>query len=389
MSGALSRRHMLSACVRGAGAAALASSKSRAGILSDWFGIEDGTAQSAPKALWKWSREARYCSSDGKVVACALCPNACRIAPGARSRCRVRVNVDGALHTLVYGNPAAVHVDPIEKKPLYHFHPTSQALSVGFAGCNFQCLNCQNWELSQNPPEELRCHSLFPEEAVSLALQRGCRSIAYTYNEPSVVYEYMLDTARAARAQHVANVWVTNGYLNPEPLEELCGALDAANVDLKSFSEETYRVLNSGRLQPVLDTLKLLREHGVWFEITTLMVPTYSDSIDMVRRMCGWILSELGPDYPLHLSRFHPQYRLDHLPSTPPSTLIKARATAVEEGLHYVYIGNYRSASGEESNTYCPACGALVVERVGYTVARLDISHGACRHCGEKIAGRW
>jgi pyruvate formate lyase activating enzyme len=299
----------------------------------------------------------------------------------------VRVHKDGKLYSLVYGNPASVHVDPVEKKPLYHFYPGTGVFSMGYAGCNLHCLNCQNWEISQRRPEDLRTYSLFPEQAVASAVKSRSLSLAYTYNEPSVTYEFMLDTARAARAKGLKNISVTNGYINREPLLEFCRYLDAANVDLKSFSDRTYRTLNFGKLQPVLDTLKLLKEKGVWFEITTLIVPTYTDDPDMIREMCRWIRRTLGPDYPLHFSRFHPQYKLDHLPATPPSKLLRARAIAMEEGLHYVYIGNYRT--GEGSNTYCPQCGEPVIERVGYVIKRMNLEAGRCGTCGREIAGRW
>jgi pyruvate formate lyase activating enzyme len=347
------------------------------------------TQNDAPRKLWQWSKEAYNYIVLGKNVECKLCPNECKMEPESRSKCQVRVHKDGKLYSLVYGNPAAVHVDPIEKKPLYHFYPATDSFSLGFAGCNLQCLNCQNWELSQQYPEELRSYTLFPEQAALAAEKNKCLSIAYTYNEPSVVYEFMLDTSRLARDRNMKNVWVSNGYINREPLLEFCNYLDGANVDLKSFSEEIYEKLNYGKLQPVLDTLQLLKEKGVWFEITTLIVPTYSDDPGMIRKMCKWIYKKLGPDCPLHFSRFGPQYKLKHLPPTPPSTLITARKIAMEEGLHYVYLGNYRTPDGAGSNTYCPNCKESAVERIGYYVTKNNIKEGKCGNCENPIAGRW
>jgi pyruvate formate lyase activating enzyme len=343
----------------------------------------------APKNLWKWSKEAYHYIDLGENLECKLCPNECKMEPESRSKCKVRVHKNGKLYTLVYGNPAAVHVDPIEKKPLYHFYPGTGVFSLGFAGCNLQCLNCQNWELSQKKPEELKRISLFPEEAVMTTIQSRCKSIAYTYNEPSVVYEFMLDTSKLAGGSNVKNVWVTNGYINREPLLEFCKYLDAANVDLKSYSEEIYKKLNYGKLQPVLDTLQLLKEKGIWFELTTLIVPTYTDDMIMIREMCKWISKNLGPDVPLHFSRFGPQYKLEQLPSTPPSKLIEARKIAMEEGIRYVYIGNYRTPDGSGSNTYCPDCKETVIERIGYLVTKNTLKTGKCGNCDFPIAGRW
>jgi len=372
----------------------------------------------APKGeLWRqwqqrgWAHPARHALKLGRNVQCKLCPNDCLLAPGDRGRCRVRVNQDGALYTLAYGNPCSFHVDPIEKKPLMHFLPGTEAFSIATAGCGFRCLNCQNWDISQRKPEETKDPrgeavrltpsrlaslrgedvdrlSMFPEDVVALARHLKSRSIAYTYSEPTAWYEYMFDTARLARAEGVKNVWVTCGYIRPEPLEELCGVLDAANVDLKSFDEAVYRRLNSGKLQPILDTLVTLKRRGVWFEVTNLVVPTYTDDLEMIRRMCGWLLEHIGADYPLHFSRFHPAHRLTHLPPTPVEVLTQARETAREMGLRHVYIGNVRGVEGAET-TFCPACGKAIVEREAYTVRAVRVVHGACAFCGTPIAGVW
>ncbi|MBD3419752.1 MAG: AmmeMemoRadiSam system radical SAM enzyme [Chitinivibrionales bacterium] len=353
------------------------------------------TGETAPKASgkasvvpgWKWSKKAGHFKKMDRIVQCQLCPNGCRLHRNGRGTCRVRVNKNDVLYSLVYGNPAAIHIDPIEKKPLYHFYPGTDSFSLGFAGCNLSCLNCQNWELSQKKPEELQNYSCFPHQAVETAMQKKCRSIAYTYNEPSVVFEFMHDTARLAHLKQLKNVWVTNGYINREPLLELCECIDGANVDLKSFSDDVYRKLNFGRLQPVLDTLKTLHEQNVWFEITTLIVPAYTDDSAMIRDMCAWIVDTIGGDHPIHFSRFGPHYKLKHLPPTPPSKLLEARDIARSAGINYVYIGNYRTGDG--GTTFCPGCRAKVIERIGYVITGMNLKGGACGACGHKIAGRW
>ncbi len=341
----------------------------------------------APEKLWKWSKEAYHYLSLGSNVQCQVCPNMCVLEPGDRSICRVKVNVKGKLYTLAYGNPCSVHVDPVEKKPLFHFLPGSRAFSVATAGCNFRCLNCQNWTISQSRPEETENIELFPENAVRAALKSGSVSMAYTYSEPTAFYEYMYDTAKLARERGLKNIWITNGYMNREALLDLCKYMDAANVDLKSFREEIYNKLNSGRLQPVLDTLVTLRSQGVWFEITNLVIPTYTDDMDMIREMCRWIKSSLGSDYPLHFSRFAPMYKLTHLPPTPVRVLEEARKIAFDEGINYPYIGNVPGHEGE--NTYCPKCGKLIVGRAGYQIKHFHITNSSCSFCGEKIAGVW
>lgn len=342
----------------------------------------------APKELWKWSKEVYYkAGMDNRYVRCLTCPNMCVLPPDARSRCRSHVNKGGRLYTLVYGNPCAVHIDPIEKKPLYHFLPSSDTFSIATTGCSFHCLNCQNWEISQARPEDVRFYDLFPEAVIQKVLQTECQSIAYTYSEATTFYEYMLDTSRLARENSIKNVWITNGYINEAPLSEFSKTLDAANVDVKSFSESTYASLNAGRLKPVLRTLKILKDKGVWFELTALIVPTYTDDMEMVKKMCHWILENLGVDYPLHFSRFHPQYKLTHLPPTPIAFLERARKMAMEMGINYVYVGNIPSA--ESNHTYCPSCKRKIVERRGYAIGNVDITKGKCSYCNELIAGVW
>jgi len=341
----------------------------------------------APSRPWKWSIEAFHYSTRGSSVQCRVCPNRCYLRPGDRSICRSKVNIGGKLYSLTYGNPCAVHVDPIEKKPLNHFFPGTPVFSIATAGCNFRCLNCQNWEISQRRPEEVRHVELFPEEVVKETVKVKVPSIAYTYSEAITFYEYMYDTARVAKEHGIRNVLVSNGYINRMPLLELTKHLDAANIDLKSFDDRTYRCLNGGTLKPVLNTLKTLSEAGVWLEVLTLVVPTYVDDLDMVKRMCGWILEQLGPDYPLHFSRFWPQYKLTRLPPTPISTLELFRDTALKQGIHYVYIGNVPGHEG--CNTYCHNCKKMLVERKGYFISQFHIEEGRCRFCKTRIPGRW
>jgi pyruvate formate lyase activating enzyme len=357
-------------------------------ILAGEKNIKKIIPNDAPEELWKWSKEVYFKRALKKgYVQCLTCPNRCILPPGARSRCKSHVNMGGSLYTLVYGNPCAVHIDPVEKKPLYHFLPATSAFSIATTGCSFHCLNCQNWEISQVRPEEVRFYDMFPPAVVEAAAAKNCRSIAYTYAEATTFYEYMIDTSRLARERNIRNIWITNGYINETPLLELTKSMDAANVDIKSFSEDIYSRLNAGRLKPVLNTLKVLKERGVWFEMTALIVPTYVDDMEMIKKMCHWIVETLGPDYPLHFSRFSPLYKLTHLPPTPISFLEEARREAMKIGLHYVYVGNIPPA--ESSNTYCPSCGKKIVARRGYRINEINIRDGKCLYCGQVIAGVW
>jgi pyruvate formate lyase activating enzyme len=342
----------------------------------------------APDQLWKWSREADYYMTlPGDAVMCGICPNGCVLYKGDRSICRSRVNINGKLYTLAYGNPCSVNTDPIEKKPLFHFKPTSMALSIATTGCNFRCLNCQNWQISQAKPEDVRFNELFPKQVIETALEKKAASIAYTYSEATTFYEYMIDTARLAKIKGISNLWISNGYINPEPLSALCEVLDAANVNLKSFDNGTYQKLNGGTLEPVLNTFKTLHERGVHFEMTTLVVPGYVDDSKMIKKMCQWIVSNLGPDHPLHFLRFFPQYKLDRLPPTPVSVLTNFREIAMATGIRYVYVGN---VPGHEGNhTYCHQCGKLLIERNGYHIPTNNIENNKCRFCKSTIPGRW
>ena len=345
-----------------------------------------GFFQDAPDELWQWAREAAWYDSDRGMVRCRLCPHECVLAEGDRGFCRTRVVLDDKLHTLVYGNPCSVHVDPVEKKPLFHFLPGSPILSLATAGCNLRCLNCQNWEISQAKPEATRNGDLPPASLVDYSRGKGIPSLAYTYSEPIIFYEYVRDTASLARQAGIRNVLVTAGYILEPPLRELCRVVDAANVDLKGFNDEFYRKVTGGRLRHVLRSLEVMREEGVWVEVTRLIVPTYSDDLEDIRQMCAWMARALGPDTPLHLSRFHPAYRLQGLPPTPVETLERAGQIAAEEGLHYVYVGNVPGHGGQD--TICPHCHEPVIERRGYTIVANRLEGTRCP-CGREIPGVW
>lgn len=347
----------------------------------------DLDAPSNPDDLWKWSREAIYYIETPKGIKCKLCPQNCELKEGETGDCRTRVVKDNKLYTIAYGNPCALHIDPIEKKPLYHFLPGSKAFSIATAGCNLACLNCQNADISQQSPKDTRNYDLMPDAVLNECIKGNCKSIAYTYSDPVAFYEYTLDTAKVAREEGFKNVFISAGYIHEKPLRELAKYLDGANIDLKSFSDETYEMLNAGTLQPVLDTLKILKEEGVWLEITNLVIPTWTDNMDMIKEMCGWLAENGFADTPLHFSRFHPMYKLSNLPSTPHKTLKQAHAIALSEGMQYVYIGNVPGSGAE--NTICHHCGEPAIERKGYSIINNNIKDGKCGSCGEIIPGRW
>ena len=308
------------------------------------------------------------------------------LSPGETGLCRAKANVGGRHFSLSWQNPCSIHVDPIEKKPLYHYLPGSKAFSLAVAGCNFRCLNCQNWEISQVGPREVHAYELSVESAVESALRYDCRSIAFTYSEPTSFYEYALEIAEAAKVSGVRSAWVSNGYIRRAPLDRLCRSLGAGAINLKSYEESVYWKLNSGHLQPVLDTLVRMKENGVWLEVINLVIPTWTDDLEMIRRMCRWFVSALGPDTPLHFSRFTPLFRLAQLPPTPVETLTRAREIALAEGIRFVYIGN---VPGLAENTTCPGCGQTLIERSGYRIRKLGLTNGACESCGRSIPGVW
>ena len=326
-------------------------------------------------------QEARHWKpvSDGHVE-CRLCPHRCLVGEGRVGTCGVRLNQAGKLYSLVYGMPAAVNVDPIEKKPLFHVLPGTDILSLGTVGCNLTCRFCQNCTLSRGDPGRTRGVSLSPDDAVRAARSRGCPSIAFTYNEPTVFAEYAEDIAAAGRQAGLLHVFVTNGYVSQEALPDVYANIDAANVDLKAFTDEFYRKWTRSELQPVLDTLVELRRRGVWFEVTNLVIPGLNDSESDLTRMCEWILENLGDRVPLHFSAFHPDHELLDTPPTPPRTLARARQLARQLGLKYVYVGNVRDDEG--SSTYCPECDGLLVARSWHTLRETHFKGDRCAHCG-------
>jgi len=331
--------------------------------------------------------EARlYDRLENRRVQCHLCAHRCRISEGGRGICAVRENRNGTLYSLVYGRTVSQHIDPIEKKPLAHFYPGTTAYSIATVGCNFHCEWCQNANISQMPRETglIVGERAAPEEIVSAAKRARCRSIAYTYTEPTVFFEYAYDTARLARQDGIANVYVTNGFMTEEMLKAFDGYLDAANVDLKAFRDETYRRYVGGRLQPVLDSLKLMKDLGIWVEVTTLVVPDINDDDEELRDAARFVAQELGPETPWHISRFFPGYQLRHVPPTPVRTLNRALEIGEEEGLRYIFAGNVPG----EANTECHACGELLIRRAGYRILGNRVAPGqVCPNCGTPVAG--
>jgi pyruvate formate lyase activating enzyme len=330
-----------------------------------------------------------FCHTEhaGNYVKCGLCPKGCLISEGHRGDCQVRENRGGTLYTMTYGNPCAVHNDPIEKKPFYHYLPGSLAFSLATAGCNLHCLYCQNWQISQVPPEQTQFINLPPEEVVTSAQKQGSASIAFTYSEPIVFYEYVVDTARIARSRGVRCVVVSAGYINQEPLRELCTVVDAIKIDLKGMNEDFYEEVCSATLGPVLETIRTIARSGVHLEIVNLVVPRHNDDPEDMRTLAKWVRNEVGPDVPLHFSRFGPMYRLKNLPPTPVQSLEQARDIALEEGLKFVYLGN---VPGHPANhTYCPQCGDAIILRSGFEVVEMHLQDGRCAFCGEEIPGVW
>ena len=325
---------------------------------------------------------------DGRIV-CEICPRACKIGVGQRGLCYVRQNVDGRMVLTTDGLSSGFCVDPIEKKPLYHFFPGSSVLSFGTAGCNLACAFCQNHEISKSREVETSAQKAAPAAIARAAVELGCASVAFTYNDPVIFYEYAMDVAAACHERGVKTVAVTAGYVSAEPRAEFFRCIDAANVDLKGFSEDFYHRLTAAHLAPVLDTLVYLkRETDVWLEITTLVIPEENDSVAEIDALTRWIATELGPDVPLHFSGFFPDYRLLDHPPTPKATLVGARAQAEANGVKHVYVGNVRDREGE--TTFCAGCGAPLIRREGYAIAAYALdAAGACRRCGTKLAGRF
>ena len=322
-------------------------------------------------------------------VKCELCPKLCLIEPGQSGECRVRINIDGVLRSVVYGYPCSIHIDPIEKKPLFHFLPGTGILSIATVGCNLHCTNCQNWEISQANPEDesISAYVCPPEKLVALTRQNNCLSLAYTYTDPVVYYEYTYDSAKLARQANIRNVLVTAGYINAEPWKRLLQYVDAANIDLKSISDDFYRRICSATLKPVQNALVLAKASGILVEVTNLVIPTLNDEPEHIRELARWIKVNLGGETPLHFSGFYPRYKMLNLPPTCMKTLETAREIAISEGLDYVYIGNIASRQGQ--NTYCPGCKKLLIERSGYTILQNRLEKGCCPDCEKKIYGVW
>lgn len=334
-------------------------------------------------------RKAQFWESlPGSAVRCGLCAHRCRILPGRRGICGVRENREGTLYSLSWGKLAAAHVDPIEKKPFFHFLPGTLSFSVAASGCNLSCRHCQNAELSQGPREGRgpAGEEVPPESVAAAASAEGCRSLAYTYSEPTVFWEYARDIALQARERGLKNLFVTNGYMTPEALRESAPWLDGANVDLKSFREKFYREVCGGSLAPVLETISLMKELGIWVEVTTLIIPGYNDARAETEELARF-LAALGRDIPWHVSAFRPSWRLRDAPPTPAGTLRRIRETGLSAGLRFVYTGNIPGEEGE--NTFCPSCRALLVRRVGFSVAKNLLRDGACPDCGQAIPGVW
>jgi len=329
-----------------------------------------------------------YENLDNKIVRCNLCPNHCILAPGQIGLCKARKNVDGKLYSMVYGKIASVHLDPVEKKPLFHFLPGSLIYSISTTGCNLQCKFCQNWQIAQVFPWEVETKKMSPEEVVEEAIKSGAKAIAFTYNEPTVYYEYMEDIAKLAKEKGLKTVVISAGYINEEPLKELLPYIDAYKIDFKGVDNKFYQKMTvSGRVEPVMAAMKIIKKSGTWLEIVNLVIPGENDSEEDLRKLILWIKENLGTDVPLHFTRFHPDYKLLNIPPTPLETLKKARKMAMDLGLKYVYIGNVDDLEG--STTYCPESKEPAIIRKGFFVLQNNLNEeGQCK-TGEKIPGIW
>lgn len=338
----------------------------------------------ADETLYK----AKYYEKLGNgIVRCNLCPRRCVLSPGQIGVCRARKNIDGELYSLVYGKIASAHVDPVEKKPLYHVLPGARTYSIATTGCNLQCRFCQNWQISQVFPWEVRTTDMTPERVVEQALYHNADAIAYTYGEPTIFYEYMFDIAKLARQKGLKNIVISAGHINPEPLKDLLPYIDAYKIDFKGFSEEFYREMTLGELEPVLKAMKIIKEQDVWLEIVNLVIPQQNDSDEDLKNLITWVKDNLGADVPLHFTRFHPDYKLLNVPPTPIKTLKKARKMALNLGMQYVYTGNLYDPEG--STTYCPESGDLAIVRQGFFIKENNLNeYGQCSS-GEQIPGIW
>jgi pyruvate formate lyase activating enzyme len=335
----------------------------------------------------KENRSGKAHQGQSPIVKCLLCAQGCFLKTGERGKCRARMNVNGEMRSLVYGRPVAIHLDPIEKKPFYHFLPGSTAFSLATAGCPLHCKFCQNWEISQSRPEDHQVDFTPPDSVVGMSVTRGAPIVAFTYNEPTVFTEYMTDIAKLARKKKLRSVLISCGFMTSEPLAEMCEVLDAIKIDLKGYSEDFYRNVCSAELQPVLRSIKQIAKSGIHLEIVNLVVPTLNDSEPMLRALSEWIMGELGPDVPVHFTRFHPDYQLLNLPATPIAALERARDLALKQGIHYAFVGNVPGHPG--NHTYCPSCGKIVIKRNSFFVEEMNVKNGHCLFCGRAIAGIW
>jgi len=331
--------------------------------------------------------EAKYYEKlDDNKVHCYLCPRHCKIGDGQPGFCFIRFNEGGTLYQRAYNQPYAINVDPIEKKPLFHFHPGTAILSIGTAGCNMGCKFCQNWDISKAKHDHGRAFEFDGETASETARRNHCLSLAYTYNEPTIWAEYVEDLSRVAHADNLYNVMVTNGYITPDVIDAVYENIDAANVDLKAFTDEFYSKVTLTHLEPVLEALKILKHKGIWIELTTLIIPTLNDSSEELMEMCEWVLDNLGAEVPMHFTAFHPDYKMKDKPHTPRSTLESARNIAMDVGIKYAYVGNVHSKS---ANTYCPKCGNLLIERDWHAILQYNLEENRCQKCGETVPGHF
>jgi pyruvate formate lyase activating enzyme len=321
------------------------------------------------------------------IIKCLLCAQGCVIKENERGKCRARINLNGRLKSLVYGRPISINIDPIEKKPFYHFLPGSLAYSLATAGCPLSCQFCQNWEISQARPEDFQVKFIPPEEIVNNTESENVPIVAFTYNEPTVFTEYLIDIARQAKKKNIRSVLISCGFMNEEPLKEMCEVLDAIKIDLKGFSEEFYRKVSAAELKPVLRSIKQISKSKIHLEIVNLVVPTLNDSEKMLNDLNDWIIGEIGPDVPVHFTRFHPDYKLLNLPPTPIITLERAREIAIAKGIHYAFVGNVPGHLG--NCTYCPKCGKIVIKRTGLFTTEIHLKNGRCEYCNHTIAGIW
>jgi pyruvate formate lyase activating enzyme len=352
-----------------------------------WISAKSATCSDCHKPGENLVDRTHHASQSQPAVLCQLCAQTCLIPAGERGKCRARINVGGELRSLVYGRPMAIHVDPIEKKPFYHFLPGSEAYSMSTSGCPLRCKFCQNWQISQSQPEDYTTPFISPAEICSRLVSSAAPVIAFTYNEPTVFAEYFLDIARLARKQKRRAVLISCGFMNPEPLVEMCSVLDGIKIDLKGFDESFYRNVCNAELTPVLRSIRQIHKSGVHLEIVNLVVPTLNDSDKMLKLLVDWIAGELGPDIPVHFTAFHPDYQLLNLPPTPVATLERARELALAKGIHFPYVGNVPDHPG--NHTYCPSCKRIVIKRTGFFVIENNLQSGCCKFCKTRIPGIW